>query len=151
MCELFRKIDEDFGGSIFLEYATKLSCNFQHSQCTFVTILFTPFAGLFINLAMRIRAPFPTSASILGLVEQAFWRMPLFTEWSGASSFEVILARQSRHSSTWASASKTSGSRYVSHTLPRRRFLEKGSAVSILHAYSYRGGNCNCLLQNTAR
>ena len=31
--------------------------------------------------------------------------MPFFTGWSGASSCEVILARQSRHSSTRASAS----------------------------------------------
>ena len=30
---------------------------------------------------MRIRPLFPKSASILGLVEQAFWRMPFFTEW----------------------------------------------------------------------
>ena len=28
----------------------------------------------------------------------------IFTEWIGASSFEVILARQSKHSSIWASA-----------------------------------------------
>ena len=100
---------------------SQLSCNFQHSHCTLVTNLFTPFARLFINLAMRIRALFPKSATTLRLVEQAFWRMPFFTEWSGASSFEVILARQSRHSPTWASASGTSGSRCISHTLPRRR------------------------------
>ena len=96
-----------------LKYATQLSCNFQFSHCTFVTILLRPFARLFINLAMRMRALFPKSASIFGLVEQAFWRMPLFTEWSGASSFEVILARQSSHFPTWASASGTSGSRCI--------------------------------------
>ena len=83
----------------------------QHSHCTFVTILSGPFAGLFINLAMRIRALFPKSASIFGLVEQAFWRMPFFTEWSGTSSFEVILARQSSHFPT-----KTSGSRFIFHS-----------------------------------
>ena len=71
---------------------------FQHSHCTLVTILFRPFARRFMNLAMRIRALFPKSASILGLVEPAFWRMPFFTEWIGASSFDVILARQSSHS-----------------------------------------------------
>ena len=42
-----------------LKYANQLSCTFQHSHCTFVTILFRPFAGLFINLAMSIRALFP--------------------------------------------------------------------------------------------
>ena len=51
---------------------------------------------------MRIRALLPKSASILGLVEQAFCEMPFFTEWSGASSFEVTIARQSKHYSNWA-------------------------------------------------
>ena len=61
---------------------------------------FRPFARLFIKLAMRIRALFSKPATTLGLVEQAFWRVPLFTEWIGASSFEVILAGPSKHSST---------------------------------------------------
>ena len=52
----------------------------QHGHCTFVIILFGPFAGLFINLAMCIRALISKSATTLGLVEQAFWRVPLFTE-----------------------------------------------------------------------
>ena len=47
--------------------------------------------------------------------------MPFFTEWIGASSFEVIFPRQSRHFLTWASASKTSGSRCIFHVLLRRR------------------------------
>ena len=94
---------------------------FNIATALFVTILFRPFARLFINLAMRIRALFPKPASRFALVEQAFWRMPFFTEWSGASSFEVILARQSKHSSTGTSASGTSGSRCNSHTLLRRR------------------------------
>ena len=122
----------------YLKYATQLSCTwwvsvqkrspcslmllmpFQHGHCTFVAF-FRPFARLFFCLAMRIRALFPKSASILGLVEPAFWRMPFFTEWIGASSFEVILARQSSHLPTWASASRTSGSRCIFHILPRRR------------------------------
>ena len=104
-----------------LKYATQLSCNFQHGYCTFLIILFRPLTRLFINLSMRMGALFPKSASIFGLVEQAFLRVPLFTEWSGASSFEVILARQSSHSPTWASASRTSGSRCISQTLLRRR------------------------------
>ena len=89
----------------------------QHGYCTFVIILFGTFTRLFINLAMRIRALFPEPASIFGLVEQAFWRMPFFTEWVGASSFEVIIARQSSHFPTWASASRTSGFfMYFSHS-----------------------------------
>ena len=47
--------------------------------------------------------------------------MPFFTERSGANSFEVILARQSSHFPTWASASRTSGSRCIFHILPRGR------------------------------
>ena len=68
-----------------------------------------------------MRALFPKSASIFGLVEQALWPMPFFTEWSGASSFEVVLARHSSHFPTWASASRTSGSRCISHTRLRKR------------------------------
>ena len=79
---------------------SQLSCILQYSHCTFVTILCRPFARLFVNLAVCIRAIFTTSASFLWLVEQAFWRVPFFTEWIGASSFEVILARPSRHSTT---------------------------------------------------
>ena len=125
MSELFRKIDEDFGGSISWNTQPQLSCLFQHSHCTSVTILFRPFAWLFFNLAMRIRALFPKSAIILGLVEQSFWRMPLFTEWIGASSFEVILARPSRHSTTGTLASGTSGSPRISLILPHERTLRR--------------------------
>ena len=60
---------------------------------------------------MRIRALFPKSATTLGPVEQAFWRVPLFTEWTGASSFEIILAWPSKHSTTGTSSSGTSGFR----------------------------------------
>ena len=42
---------------------------------------------------------FTKPTTTLGLVEQAFWRVPLFTEWIGASSFDVILAWPSKHSS----------------------------------------------------
>ena len=52
------------------EYATQLSCNFQRSHCIFVTILVRPFARLFVNLAMRIRALFSKPASIFGLVNK---------------------------------------------------------------------------------
>ena len=51
--------------------------------------------------------------------------MPFFTEWSGASSREVILARQSSHSPTWGSATRTSGSRCIFHILLRRRSLRR--------------------------
>ena len=85
-----------------------------------------------------------------GLIEQAFWRMPFFTEWSFASSFEVILARQSSHFPTWASASRTLVLDAFFTFCCARRSWRKDSAVSIVHAYFYRVGNCNCLLSNTA-
>ena len=123
----------------------------QHSHCTFATIIFGPFARLFFNLTMRIRALFPKPTTTLGLVEQAFWRLPFFTEWIGASSFEVILAGPSRHSTTGTLASGTSGSRWFSLTLSHERTRRRIRRLSILHAYWYRDGNCNCLLKKTAR
>ena len=80
-----------------LKYATQLSCILQYSHCTFITIPFRLLARLFVNLAVCARALFTESASFFWLVGQAFRRMPFFTEWIGASSFEVILARQSSH------------------------------------------------------
>ena len=181
---LFRKIDEDFGGSISWNTQPKLSCIWwsapnqvrdsthdgchalqrvapfyrdfrhgsqqvatfyraghvillQHGYCTFVIILFRPFARLFV---------IPNSATTLGLVEQAFWRVPLFTEWIGASSFKVILAGPSRHSATGTSCFWDFGfSTHFSHSGVWKN-SEKDSAVSILHAYWYRDGNCDCLL-----
>ena len=108
-----------------LKYATQLSCTFQHGHCIFATILFRFFAGLFVNLAVCVGALFPKSASIFWVVEQALCWMPFFTEWSGASSFEVILAGPSRRSTAGTSASGTSGSRRISLILPRRRILRR--------------------------
>ena len=97
----------------------------QRGHCTFVTFLFGPFTRLFIKLTMCIRALFPISATTLGLVEQAFRRVPLFTEWSCASSFEIILARPSRHSTTGTLSSGTSGSRRISLTLLHERIRRR--------------------------
>ena len=52
----------------------------QHGHCTLVINLFGPFTRLFINLTMCIRALLTKFATTLCLVEQAFWRVPLFTE-----------------------------------------------------------------------
>ena len=105
---------------------------------------------------MCIWARFPKSANTLGLVEHAFWRVPLFTEWIGGRSHKVIPARPSRHSATGTSSSGTSssgtsGSRRMSLIPAAQKSSEKDSAVSFSHVYWYRDGNCNCLLQNTAR
>ena len=75
---------------------------FQHSHSTFVIIRFRPFRRLFINLTMCERALLPKPTTTLGLVVQALWRVPFFTEWVIASSSKVILARPSWHSTTGA-------------------------------------------------
>ena len=75
---------------------------------------------------MCIRALFLKSATTLRLLEQAFWRVPLFTQKVDASSFEVILARSSIHFTTGISSSGTSSSRCFSlillHDGIRKRF-----------------------------
>ena len=45
----------------------------------FFTHNFKTFAELFVNLAMRVKAFFPKSATTL-LGKQVFWWVPLFTE-----------------------------------------------------------------------
>ena len=79
----------------------------QHGHCTFVTILLRPFARLFFNLAMLIRALFPKSASPFPTCRTSILEDAIFP-------CEVILAKQSRHSSTGTLASGTSGSRRIS-------------------------------------
>ena len=66
----------------------------------------------------------------------ALWRIPFFTELTDASSFEVILAGQSKHSSTGTLASGTSGSRCISLILPRgraRRRLRLCQISTLIH------------------
>ena len=67
------------------------------------------FLDLFVGCSSTWRCAyehfFPKPTTTLGLVEQAFWRVPFFTKWVIASSFELILARPSIHSTagTWGS------------------------------------------------
>ena len=155
MSELFRKIDEDFGGSI--SWKTQPNCRvfdelhttgpwrswlvsrktagfsvLLYGSCFFsmATALLSPFFwDLFLDCSSTWRCTYehfsPKSATTLRLVEQAFWWMPLFTEWIGASSFEVILAWQSKLSTTGTLSSGTLGSRRISlillHERTRRR------------------------------
>ena len=93
--ELFRRIDEDFGGNPIVVWwvnnLNKSPCSMtmlmllQHDHCTFCHHSFWTFCLAVHNLTMCIRALFPKFATTLGLAEQTFWRMPLFTEWNGAS------------------------------------------------------------------
>ena len=98
---------------------------FQHSHSTFVIILFRFFCRLFINLTMCEWALFPKPTTTLGLVVQAFWRVPFSTKWVIASSFEVILARPSRRSTAGAPASGTSGPRWFSLILLHERIRRR--------------------------
>ena len=104
-----------------LKYANRVSCIFSIATALLSPFFFRPLAKLFFNVAMRIRSLFSKSASVLRLVEQAFWRMPFFTEWIVVSSFSVIVAEQWKHSTTGAVASGTSGSPRNSLILLRRR------------------------------
>ena len=106
----------------------------QHSYCTFVIILFGPFSRLFINLTVCVWALFTKPTTTLGLVEQAFWKVPLFTKWVIASSSKVILARPSRHSTAGTSASGTSGSRWFSLSLLHERIRRRIRLCDFFHA-----------------
>ena len=113
--------------------------------------MFWTFAGLFFNLAIRIRELSSKSASILRLVEQAYWRMPLFTEWIGASFFAEVLAGPSRHANMGL---LPLGLRVPEAFLSLCCMKEYGDGFGsfiFVHAYCYRDWNCNCLLYKTAR
>ena len=163
MSELFRKIDDNFGGSMSWNTQPKLSCIWwvvyngshrsimllmllQHCHCTFVTFLFGPFARLFINLATRIRALFSKFAPTLGLVEQAFWRVTFhrmnWCKFPWGNPCRAVETFFHWYCFLWDFGFSTHFSLCNSET---------DSAVSILHAYEYRDGNYNCLLQNSAR
>ena len=120
-----------------------------HSYCTLVFLhsFWTFFTRLFINLTVCTRALFPkTGKPLLVLYEQAFGRVPLVTDWVVASSFKVILAKPSRHSTTGTSILWDFGfSMLFSHSAAWKN-SEMYSTVSFFHAYWYRGGNYNCLL-----
>ena len=136
MFEPFRKIDQDFGGTI--SWNTQPNCRVHFSIATaLLSPFFLDLVKQFFNLVMRMRALFTKSATIPRLVEQAFWTVPLFTEWTGARSFGVTLARPSRHSTTGT----LDAFLILLHERTRRRIQ-----LSFLHAYWFRDGNCKCLL-----
>ena len=129
--ELFRKIFVDFESSI--SWNTQDNCRVIFNMAT---ALLSPFFWyLLLGCPSTWRCAqehFPQSASIFGLVEQAFWRMPLFTEWSGASSFEVILERQLSFCCV-------------------EDLGEGFGRVDFARFFHIVSGNCNCRLSNTAR
>ena len=119
----------------------------QHSYCNFVIFLFGPVTRLFINLTMCIRELFPKSAATLGLVEQALWRVPLFTEWIGASSFRGNPCMAVETFYHWDSFLlwDFGFSMFFFHPAAWKN-SKTDWAVSFLHVCWHRDGNCNCLL-----
>ena len=120
MSELFRKIDEDFGGSI--SWNTRPICRVLFS---IATALLLPF---FLTFCLAVLQPgdahkstFPQICNHSRTCRTSTPEDAIFHRMTCARSFEVILARQSSHFPTWASASRTSGSRCIFHTLLRRR------------------------------
>ena len=100
-----------------LPYAFVQTILLQHGYYSFVIIRFGPFRLLFINLTVCEWALFSRPTTTLGLVEQAFWKVPPFTKWVVANSLKVILARPSWHSTAGTFSSGTSGSRWFLLTL----------------------------------
>ena len=108
-----------------LQYVFVQTILLQHGYCTFVILRFGPFCRLFINLTVCERALLPKPTTTLGLVVQAFWRVPFLTKWVIASSSKVILARPSWHSTAGTFTSGTSGPRWFSLILPHERIRRR--------------------------
>ena len=94
---------------------------FQHDYCSFVIIIF----GSFCRVSSVWGHFFPKRQPLLGLVKQAFWSVSLFTKWVVARSSKVILVRSSRHSTTRAFTSGTSGPRWFSLILSHERIRKR--------------------------
>ena len=121
----------------------------QYSHCTFVIILFGPFSRLFINLTMCEWALFPKRQPLLVLWNKHSGGCHFFTKWVAASSPKGTPCKVIGTFSRWDSFSWYFGfSMLFSHSAAWKN-SETGSAVSFLHVYWH--GNCNCLLQETAR
>ena len=95
---------------------------------------------------------FPKPTTALGLVEQAFRRVPFFTKWvickflwsNPCKIIEDVLP-------LGTSTSGTSGSRWFSLILPHERILRRiwwWTFSTLIHIVD---GNCNCLLSHTVR
>ena len=122
----------------------------QHGYCTFVIILWRPFTKLFINLMMWIRALFSQicnhswSCRTIILEGATFHRMS-WCKFPWSNPCNAIKTFYHWDFFLWDFGFST----HLPHSAAWKN-SETDSTV-IFHAYSYRGGNCNCLLQNTAR
>ena len=76
MVDLFRKMDEDFGGSISKD--TQPLCRVSLNIAT---------APLLLGCSSTRRC----AQALFGLVEWTLWSMPLFTEWIRTSTLKMSL------------------------------------------------------------
>ena len=152
MVELFRKNRWRFRRLHVLTYTTRIHSLLQHSHCTLVSILFKTFAGVFFNPAVCKDVLITKFESLFGLVEQAPWRMPLFTRWIRTSTLKMYLAWLTRYFPRRTSSSRTFESRWIFHTLCLRRTLWWRSWLCRCFCTLIfdRAGKCRGLLSNTA-
>ena len=138
MSELFRKIDEDFGGSI--SWNTQPNCRvFDELYTTGLTFYGTAHASTFHQIC--IHSPTCRTSILEGAT---------FHKMSSCKFLWGNPCKPSIHSTTGTSSL---GLRVLDAFRSFCCMKEFGdvSTVSFSHAYSYRGGNCNCLLSHTAR
>ena len=129
-----------------------LSCQFPvFSIATALVIILFGLSRLFINLAMRIRALFSKSATSLGLVEQAFWRMPLLHRMNWCNFLWGKPCRAIETVYRWGFYLWDFGFSMIFAHSAAWKNSETDLMVNFSHAYSHRGGNCNCLLSHIAR
>ena len=98
MVDLFRKIDEDFGGSMSWNTQPKFFVSLTMATALFLPFFFDLLLGCSSTVCEdALRALFPNFASIFCLVKQALEGMPLFTRWIRTSTLKMFLARLTRY------------------------------------------------------
>ena len=133
-----------------LKYTTQILCLFQQSYCTSVTVSFGPFARLFLNPAVCMRTLFSEFASLCRHVEQAFWRMPLFTRWIRNYFWEHSCTADEKISKMDFDLEDFCLSLDLSHLAVSKVLSEEQAVTLALHAYYHCAGNYTCLLSHTA-
>ena len=125
MVELFRQIDEDLGGSISWD-TTQLSCLLQKCHCTFLPF----FVGLLLGCSSTRRcakehfSPNLHPSSVL--YNKQSGECHFSTRGIRTSTFNMILAWQTRNSPRRTSTCWTFGSLWIFHILwVRRRFWSR--------------------------
>ena len=122
----------------------------QHGCCTFVIILWRHFSRLFINLMMCIRALFSqickhSWSCRTSILEGATVHKMSYCKFLWGNPCKAIATFYH-----WVSYLWDFGSSMVFAHSAACKISETDLMVSLSCTYSYRGGNCNCLLSHTA-